>query len=154
MPTFFLVEPFNNWMSYCQRQEMEVRSSCIVKFIQGRAELAYPDVLKRMEKSTISCLNLHTPGIASLSNQLLFITCEGSYFRDENFDKSENILAMFQMKRKGHLHNFLNYSSFPLSTTPQNLKLKIVNSHKEVKNVSGIGVFHIVGTARDKQLLI
>ena len=132
---------------------MDTQNSCTVLFKNGVGELTYPESFKRMGGATICCYNLHLPGIPNGGGECLFLISDASYYRDENFINQPNILAMFQLKKKGHLYYF-KYPPMPLTITPQKIRFKIVTMNQEVKNVPAVGMFYLSGSCRDKQLLI
>ena len=132
---------------------METQASCKVVFQHGIGELTYPESFKRMGDASICCYNMHIPGIPNAGGECLFLVSDASYYRDENFINQPNILAMFQLKKKGHLY-FFKYPTMPLTITPQKIRFKIVNMNQEVKDLPAVGMFYIFGSCRDKQLLI
>ena len=133
---------------------MEAKISVVVKFEDGIAEMDYPMVMKHSSSSIdICCHNLYLPGVKGAKSQLLSLICQASYFRDQTFEKKANVMALFQLKSTAKLHSFQKLT-LPLTVTPQKVCFQILDLDGKVKPIAGLGLFHIKGSVRDKQMHI
>ena len=132
---------------------MDINTTFKIKFQNGKATIRFPDAMKRMTNTTLQCCSLYVQGDRKFNNICLFIVCDSSYFRDENFEKKLNILAEFPVRATSKFYPG-RHPTLPLTSLPETLNLKIVNFDDEIQDLSAYATFEVKGKCRDRLLLI
>ena len=133
---------------------METKASFKVNFKNGIAEIPYPNIIKYSSTSTIACTSIFVPGVRKGQNECLFVISDSSYLRKENFEKHFNVLGNFFSKTQTKVFYFQNTPVLPLTTCPQTINMKLVDIDDNVKDISAIATFQVIGPCREKSLLI
>ena len=128
---------------------MEIKATFPVQFEEGVGHLKFPTNLKRSAATTVCCYNLCLEDVNNNEDQCLYLQCDSSYFRDENFTKQLNILAFFPLSSTIKYHSF-NYPPLPLTVTPEIIYFRIVDLKGEVKEISASALIHLDGSCQER----
>ena len=140
---------------------MEIKATFPVQFDKGIGYLRFPANLKRSPDTTVGCYNLHVEGVTlgvgdeaedqqpTSSFEGVCLQCDSSYYRDENFTKQLNTLAIFPLSPTAQHYSFYN-PPLPLTVTPEIIYFRIVDLKGEVKEISATALIHIDGTCQER----
>ena len=129
---------------------MELNVSICLEIVDGIGEIYFPEALKRDAlTSTLSCHSLYLKKNFATAHEAYFLTSNCSYHLSKNQVMKNNILAMFENKRRGDFISFNNFK-VPITLPQETLQFKIVNCHGEQIDLSALAVMEIAGVVSNK----
>ena len=127
---------------------MEIKATFPVQFEDSIGQLQFPANLKRSTAATVCCYHMYVQS-ETREEECLQLKCDSSYFRDQNFTKKLNTLAIFPLCLLPKAHSF-QCPPLPLTVAPESIEFKIVDANEDVKKVTATALIHIVGTCQER----
>ena len=133
---------------------MELKTSVVVKVIDGRGTIELPEALKRDPlRSHIQCVSVCLKPDKEAKSTPVFIVCGASYHMTKSREMKRNVLGMFSNSPTGGCTHFHN-GAMPITLPQETFEIEIVNDAGERKEVTAAVVFEIKGIVSNRNLAI